>query len=174
MSVVLGILTFLLILVSVFMVLVILMQRAKSDGGVGAALGGGMAEAAFGGESGNVLSRATTFAAVAFFVLSLGLYLGRLHQHREQLRESPVTLPSSPELLPAPAPLPGETPAAPTDTANPALDFAVPPADTTPPSTGTDAIATPEPPAAQAQPPTPPASDTPTTEPQPAPATGTP
>ena len=47
MSIVLGILTFVLILVSLFIVLVVLAQKSK-DGGMGAALGGGAAEAAFG------------------------------------------------------------------------------------------------------------------------------
>jgi len=69
MSILIGILTFVLILVSLFMVLVVLAQKAK-DGGVGAALGGGATEAAFGAETGNVLSKATINAAIAFFVLS--------------------------------------------------------------------------------------------------------
>ena len=52
MNIVLGILTVVLILVSLFLILVVLAQRAKSDGGMGSALGGGMAESAFGGETG--------------------------------------------------------------------------------------------------------------------------
>eukprot|EP01034_Spumella_vulgaris_P013635 gene13635-17407_t len=48
MSIVLGILTFALIVLSLFLVLIVLAQKAKSDGGVGAAMGGGMTEAAFG------------------------------------------------------------------------------------------------------------------------------
>ena len=43
MSIVLGILTFVLILVSLFLILVVLAQKAKSDGGMGSAMGGGMA-----------------------------------------------------------------------------------------------------------------------------------
>ena len=50
MSIVLGILTFVLILVSIFLVLIVLMQKSK-DGGMGAALGGGAAEAAFGADT---------------------------------------------------------------------------------------------------------------------------
>ena len=82
MSILLGILTLALVLVSLFLVLVVLMQKAKSDGGVGAAMGGGMAEATFGAETGNVLSKATIRAAVLFFILSISLYLGRLYQHK--------------------------------------------------------------------------------------------
>ena len=38
MSLLIGILTFILVLTSLFLVLVVLMQRAKSDGGMGSAL----------------------------------------------------------------------------------------------------------------------------------------
>ena len=102
MSVLLGIGTFFLVIISILMVLAILAQRTKSDGGVGAALGGGMAEAAFGAESGNILTRATTYLAVTFFVLSLGLYLGYIYNHRRAADEGTGGLPTSPELM-APA-----------------------------------------------------------------------
>lgn len=81
MSVLLGILTFLLILVSFFLVMVVLMQKSK-DGGIGAALGGGAAEAAFGAETGNVLSRSTIYASIIFFVLAFVLYLGRIYERK--------------------------------------------------------------------------------------------
>ena len=68
-------LTFLLIIVCVFLVFVILLQRSSSDGGLGTAFGGGIAESTFGADTGNILTKATIYAAVLFFVLSLGLYL---------------------------------------------------------------------------------------------------
>lgn len=68
-------LTFVLILVSLFMVLVILMQRANANAGMGSAFGGGAAESAFGAETTNILTRATKWSALAFFLLSLTLYL---------------------------------------------------------------------------------------------------
>lgn len=80
MSIVLAFATFFLILVALALILVVLMQKAKSDGGMGAAMGGGMAEAAFGAETGNVLSKFTINAAIAFFVLTFALYLGRVYQ----------------------------------------------------------------------------------------------
>ena len=80
MSILLVVLTFVLILISLFLILVVLAQKAKSDGGMGAAMGGGMAEATFGAETGNVLSKATINAAVAFFIISCALYLGRIYQ----------------------------------------------------------------------------------------------
>lgn len=76
-------LIFVLILVSLFMVLVVLMQRSNTDGGLGSAFGGGITESAFGAEAGNFLSRLTVYSAIAFFVLSLGIYMLLLAQHKE-------------------------------------------------------------------------------------------
>lgn len=80
MSILIGILTLVLILVSIFLVLVVLAQKSKSDGGIGAALGGGMTEATFGADTGNVLTKATINASIAFFVLSFVLFLAHVHQ----------------------------------------------------------------------------------------------
>jgi preprotein translocase subunit SecG len=80
MSILLGIFTFVLILTSVILILLVLAQKAKSDGGMGAAMGGGMAEATFGADTGNVLSKATINASIIFFVLSFALYLGRIYE----------------------------------------------------------------------------------------------
>ncbi len=79
MSILIGIFTFVLILVSVFLVLLVLAQKAKTDGGMGATLGGGATEAAFGADTGNVLTKATQYAAVVFFVLTFGLYLAHIY-----------------------------------------------------------------------------------------------
>ena len=64
MSIFLGICTFVLILTSVILILLVLAQKAKSDGGMGAAMGGGVAEATFGADTGNVLSKATINASI--------------------------------------------------------------------------------------------------------------
>lgn len=110
MSIIWGITTFLLILVAVFLILVVLAQKAKSDGGAGAALGGGMAEAAFGADTGNVLSKSTIYAAVAFFVLTLGLYLGRIAERKSAANAAgsalpTISSPATPAATPTPAPL---------------------------------------------------------------------
>jgi preprotein translocase subunit SecG len=119
-SILLGVLTIVLVLVSVFMVLVILMQKAKSDGGMGSAMGGGMAEATFGADTGNVLSKATINAAIIFFVLSCILYLGRIYEHKHAAVSgaalpnisAPLSKPAVPGApLSAPAPTtPAQTP----------------------------------------------------------------
>jgi preprotein translocase subunit SecG len=105
MSILLPILTFVLIIVAIFLILVVLMQKAKSDGGMGAALGGGMTEATFGADTGNVLTKATINASILFFVLSFGLYLGWIYQLKHTAKGGGV-LPtiSAPILPPAPAP----------------------------------------------------------------------
>jgi len=78
MSILLGILTFILIIVSVLLVLLVLMQKSKSDGGVGAALGGGMTESAFGADTNNVLSKTTINATIVFFDQISGALRNRL------------------------------------------------------------------------------------------------
>ena len=112
MNLLIAIFTFVLILVSLFMVLLVLMQKAKNDGGMGAALGGGATEATFGADTGNVLTKATINAAIAFFVLSLFLYLGHIYMRNNAAAEAGSALPSIE--APATAPL-METPAATTE-----------------------------------------------------------
>lgn len=78
-SILIGIFTFILVLVCILLVLVILMQRPSANAGMGASLGGGMAEGAFGGETGNVLTKMTVKLTVLYFVISTGLYLGYIY-----------------------------------------------------------------------------------------------
>jgi len=74
--------TVVLVLASLFLVLIVLMQRG-SEGGSGAAFGGGMAESAFGGQTNQVLTRATVVTSIVFFVVGLGLYLGQIAAHKK-------------------------------------------------------------------------------------------
>ncbi|HZZ56835.1 MAG TPA: preprotein translocase subunit SecG [Opitutaceae bacterium] len=111
MSILLGILTFVLVLVSVFLIMVVLMQRAQSDAGMGAVMGGGMTEATFGANTSSVLSKATINATIIFFVLGTVLFLGRIYQHTHLHGQgaglpsiAPTSLPAAPALPPAPAP----------------------------------------------------------------------
>lgn len=116
MSIVLGILTFILILVSVFLVLIVLMQKSK-DGGIGSALGGGAAEAAFGADTNNVLVQATKYSAILFFVLAFLLYLGRIYERKAEKGAAggalpTISAPAAPAAAPAPAtPAPAAAPA---------------------------------------------------------------
>ncbi|WP_221028768.1 preprotein translocase subunit SecG [Actomonas aquatica] len=94
MNLLIAIFTFILIIVSVALVLLVLMQKAKNDGGMGAALGGGAAEATFGADTGNVLTTATIRGAVAFFVLSLVLYLAHIYVRNHAAAEAGSALPT--------------------------------------------------------------------------------
>jgi preprotein translocase subunit SecG len=140
MSILLGILTVVLIFVSLFIVLVVLAQKSK-DGGMGAALGGGAAEAAFGADTTNVLSKSTIYAAIIFFVLAFSLYLGRIYERKHLSAAANNALPTI-SAPPAPTPAPASTapvtaPAAGATTApaaaTPAAPVVTPPATTTPP-----------------------------------------
>jgi preprotein translocase subunit SecG len=107
MSLVIGILTFVLIITSIFLVLVVLMQRAKTDGGMGAAMGGSSMESTFGAETNNVLSGATIKAAIVFFVVSFVLYLAHIYQIKNRADTDSAlptyTAPASPAPAPQPA-----------------------------------------------------------------------
>lgn len=125
MSILIYVATFILILISVFLILVVLAQKAKSDGGMGAAMGGGMAEAAFGAETGNVLSGATIKASIAFFVLSFLIYLGHVYQHKHAGRPAGSELPNIPAATLPAATLPSAPSANPLPAVAPPLPSAV-------------------------------------------------
>lgn len=123
MNLLIGLFTFILILVSLFLVLVVLMQKAKTDAGV-AAMGGGSVESTFGAETGNVLVSATKYATIVFFALSFLLYLAHVRQaslaraaadNALPQVTAPAVNPAAPVDAPAPAsqpttPPPGEAP----------------------------------------------------------------
>ena len=93
MEILIGILTIVLVIVSILLILVVLMQRGSADGGLGAAMGGGMAESALGAETSTVLSRWTRNISIVFFVLVFGLYLGRLWIRNQEIAAANATLP---------------------------------------------------------------------------------
>ena len=81
MSIIADILTIILVLISVFLILVVLMQKGSANGGMGAAMGGGMAEAALGAETTSVLTKVTRNTAIVFFVMVFGLGLAYIYIH---------------------------------------------------------------------------------------------
>lgn len=94
-------------LVAVLMMLVILMQRPKSEG-LGAAFGGGVTENIFGAQTTTVLTTITTWLASIFFILVLALSVLYAHRgapdsalRRELLKTSPPAKAAAP--LPAKA-----------------------------------------------------------------------
>ena len=94
----------LFVLVAAVMVLVILMQRPKSEG-LGAAFGGGVTENIFGAQTTNVLVKFTTWLAGIFFALTFALSVLYAHHsvassafRRELMKNQPA-----PQTSPAPA-----------------------------------------------------------------------
>ena len=84
-----SLLTLVLILISAFVILLVLMQRTSQSGGMGAALGGGAAESAFGSDTTNILTKGTIYGIIAFFLVALGLFL--MYQSEAGDRALPVS-----------------------------------------------------------------------------------
>src|SRR5437773_9280041 len=144
MSILINILLVIEALVALLMMLVILMQRPKSEG-LGAAFGGGVTENIFGAQTTNVLVKFTAWMAGIFFALTFALSI--LYAHRSTTGESafrrelmkqqtapqttpvPTTPPqSSPGSSPAPDSGAGVLPAgSATPTASPTLGAAASP-----------------------------------------------
>jgi preprotein translocase subunit SecG len=106
----------LFILVALLMVLVILMQRPKSEG-LGAAFGGGVTENIFGAQTTNVLVKFTAWMAGVFFVLTFALSILYAHRStadsafRRELMKSQAAPQSSPARTTAPQSSPASSPA---------------------------------------------------------------
>jgi len=128
MGLAIGLLSFALILVCLFLGLLILIQLPKKEaGGIGQAFGGGATDALFGTGSGNALTKATKYSAGAFVVLCvLVSWLTAIQSRSRQsnvkdvLSRQPAaaTIPATPlapatqsPTAPAPAPTPAAAPA---------------------------------------------------------------
>ncbi|MBO0695687.1 MAG: preprotein translocase subunit SecG [Verrucomicrobia bacterium] len=79
MNLLINLLSVFFVLVALLMVLVILMQRPKSEG-LGAAFGGAVTENIFGAQTTNVLVKFTTWLAGIFFVLAFALSVSYAHR----------------------------------------------------------------------------------------------
>jgi preprotein translocase subunit SecG len=101
MSILINVLLSAWILVALLMVLVILMQRPKSEG-LGAAFGGAVTENIFGAQTTNVLVKFTAWLAGIFFVLTFALSILYARKAsgdsalRRELMKQQTTAPSSP------------------------------------------------------------------------------
>ena len=93
-----SLLTLALLLISAFVVLLVLMQRTSQSGGMGAALGGGAAESAFGSDTSNVLTKGTIYGIISFFLVALILYLLYQFISEEQLEGANTELLIVPEM----------------------------------------------------------------------------
>lgn len=98
------------VMVALLMVLVILMQRPKSEG-LGAAFGGGVTENIFGAQTTNVLVKFTAWLAGIFFALTFALSILYAHKstadsafRRELMKTqaAPQTSPAQKSAKPSP------------------------------------------------------------------------
>ena len=101
MQIVINFLLAIYVLVTLLMILVILMQRPKSEG-LGAAFGGGVTENIFGAQTTNVLVKFTAWLAGIFFALTFVLSILYSHKtsrdtglRQELLRQQTNTQPSA-------------------------------------------------------------------------------
>jgi preprotein translocase subunit SecG len=121
----------LFVLVAALMVLVILMQRPKSEG-LGAAFGGGVTENIFGAQTTNVLVKFTTWLAGIFFALTFALSVLYAHHsvagsafRRELMKTQPAqTSPAPAGAQSSPGSSPGTTPAQASPAVSPAASAA--------------------------------------------------
>ena len=124
-------LTILHVLVCIFLIGVVLLQRGKGAE-IGAVFGGGGSSTVFGSRgAGNFLSKLTTAAAIVFMVTSLSLaYLWTLASSERLFDEAeePPAAESGFEEQPAPAAEPAPSEAAPAPTPAPAADSGAAPA----------------------------------------------
>jgi preprotein translocase subunit SecG len=120
------------VLVALLMVLVILMQRPKSEG-LGAAFGGAVTENIFGAQTTNVLVKFTSWLAGIFFALTLALSILYAHRStadsafRRELMKSQAAPQTSPASTAALQPSPGSSAATTPVEASPGSDSSAPP-----------------------------------------------
>jgi len=148
MSLLLNLCLALFVLVALLMVLVILMQRPKSEG-LGAAFGGAVTENIFGAQTTNVLVKFTSWLAGIFFALTFALSILYAHQSTADsaFRRALMKSQAAPQTSPAPTaaqPSPGSSPtAAPATSPSSAAQAAVSPT-AAPVETATNPSATPK------------------------------
>src|SRR5690242_16823507 len=79
MGLVIGLLTFVMVLDCLLLILLVLIQLPKKEAGAGLAFGGVATDALFGAGAGNVLTKVTKYAAGIFF--GLALLIGIIQSH---------------------------------------------------------------------------------------------
>ena len=120
MSILIGFLYVIEVVVCLLLAGVVLLQKPK-EGGLGGVIGGGMAEAAFGADAGNVLIKATAILGAIFLLNTLALARFTSTVNSKSVMSS-VDAPAPVQQAPAmPAP---EMPAAPAAPATPAAPVA--------------------------------------------------
>jgi protein translocase SecG subunit len=141
MSLLIGFLTFILVMNCLFLMLLILIQLPKKEAGAGIAFGGAATDALFGAGSGNALTKMTKYFSTLFVGLSVVLSVLNMHAAKQGTRRLEQEL-NKQAAAPVAAPiLPGVpaagTPAVPT--VPPAANLLTPTPTTPAASTGSTA-----------------------------------
>ena len=149
MGFIIGLLTAILVVTCILLVLLVLIQLPKKEAGLGLSFGGGAADALFGAGSGNVLTKATKYAATIFFVLALFLGLlqsryfrGSPKEFEKAVNKEAAAGPAT--TLPPTAPAASARPVAPPTAPVPAKPITPSPASSATPAPPTPAPTTPE------------------------------
>lgn len=122
MSIAITVLLVIWMIVALLMILVILMQRPKSEG-LGAAFGGGVTENIFGAQTTNVLVKFTGYLAAIFFLVTFALsilYAKQGSGGSSALRQELLKTQATPQASPVPGAASSPT-AAPGSSAAPAI-----------------------------------------------------
>src|SRR5438093_5098542 len=108
-----GVLTFVMVVVCAVLVALVLIQLPKKDTGGGLAFGGGATDALFGAGSGTVLTKVTKYAAAAFFILAVILSVMQRSYHHPDTSdfEKRILQPGKPPAAALPATAPSSAPA---------------------------------------------------------------
>lgn len=86
MSLIIGLLTIVMVLNSLFLILLILVQLPKKEAGAGLAFGAGAAEAVFGAGAGTPLSKITKYSAGLFLGLAVLLSIMNSYESKRNAR----------------------------------------------------------------------------------------
>jgi len=100
-SLIIGLLTFVLVFICAILVLLILAQLPKKDAGAGLAFGAGTAEAIFGAGAGTPLAQITKYCAGIF--LGLSLTLSALNAYRSNQSDRLIEEEAARQAVAAPA-----------------------------------------------------------------------
>jgi protein translocase SecG subunit len=158
MSLLIGFLTFILVVNCLFLMLLVLVQLPKKEAGAGLAFGAGAVDTLIGAGSGNALTKLTKYSAGSFLGLAVLLAVLNAQRHQaptrslqEQLQKKATVAPMLPAGQPTKAPATATTPnnvttpavpAASTDanntTAAPTVNLAPVPAPAATPQTATN------------------------------------
>ena len=82
MNILIFLLSFILVLSSLFLILLVLVQLPKKEAGLGQAFGSSATDALFGPGSGNMLTKMTKWTAAIFFTLTIFLWILQGHNAR--------------------------------------------------------------------------------------------